>query len=895
MSEPQIEQWLDDGGLVVTASERTARALLLSYHQARRAQGMTAWAAPRIEHWQQFLRGLWRTLARDSRMLLEPLQEQSLWATVASTEGQLATTLDASRARLGSLAMDAHSLLCAYAPKYLEARVRASWQKDQASFSNWLTAFDEECRDGQLLSVARLPLELLRILEEAGKFASPSRPPLLLVGFDRIQPSQRQLLDAWGEWREATLPPPAAQTSFIAATDEKTELAACALWCRKQLDAKPDARLIVVAQNLSRNRGQVERAFLRHLGPSAASLFEFSLGVELSRTSLARSAQLLLHWLTQSLEEHELDWLLASAHLAADAAEQTTLQRRMKRLRERGLQRTVWPLDAFATQPLSAPVPTAWFERLSAARVLLAAQNGAAQSPLAWAELTPRLLEAAGWPGGRPLSSAEFQIHRRFLEALDACASLGFAARKTTWSGFLSLLGRVLDETVYAPESADAPILIAGPAETAGLSADAVWFLGASEDAWPAAGSTHPFLPLELQREAGMPHAHPRLDWELAQAITTRLLASTDVLCFSYSHQREDVEAQPSRLALQFAGKPVRLPAELQPPAHPSPQTVPFDDLSRVPFPPGSAPGGADLLTNQSLCPFRAFATARLGARDWEPAEPGLSASQRGTLLHAVLHSVWGGPPHGIRTHRELLAIEDRAAFVRRHVELVFERNLPAGARERMPRRYLALEQQRLASLVREWLEFETRRVSFTVAATELKASPAIAGLALRLRLDRIDLLNDGSLLVVDYKSGDVSPKLWELPRPEDVQLPLYAGFGLVPGEELGGLVFAKVRAGEAAFAGRVGNAIGTVKADISPRSDMAKRPLSLEMLLDWRDAIEGLARDFVAGAAQADPREYPATCERCALPGLCRIREFPPQSIDEADDSDSSTEAGDE
>jgi len=65
-------------------------------------------------------------------------------------------------------------------------------------------------------------------------------------------------------------------------------------------------------------------------------------------------------------------------------------------------------------------------------------------------------------------------------------------------------------------------IQITGPAESAGLSAHAVWFLGANEDAWPAAGSTHPLLPIEVQREAAMPHASPQLDWELAGAITNR-------------------------------------------------------------------------------------------------------------------------------------------------------------------------------------------------------------------------------------------------------------------------------------------------------------------------------------------------------------------------------------
>ena len=115
-----------------------------------------------------------------------------------------------------------------------------------------------------------------------------------------------------------------------------------------------------------------------------------------------------------------------------------------------------------------------------------------------------------------------------------------------------------------------------------------------------------------------------------------------------------------------------------------------------------------------------------------------------------------------------------------------------------MPRRYLELEELRLTGLVSEWLEYEASRVDLKLSETEAGRSVQLAGLDFDLRLDRIDRLNDGSLLVIDYKSGDVSPKSWDLPRPDDVQLPLYAGFALEREEEiLGGLVFAKVRAGE--------------------------------------------------------------------------------------------------
>lgn len=872
--DPEIAAALDAGSWLITASERTARELTLSYSRLQTRRGRAGWLAPTILPWQQFLLRLWRDFATASPcVLLTSLTEQSLWATCAGSETELATTLEASRQRLGKLALDAHALLALYAPEALDPRARADWQRDQAAFSRWLETFDHECRTHQLLSTSRLPLELLPLLAQP----DAARPPLLLAGFDRIQPVQRRLFDAWGPWRQLPLAEATAQRAFYSATDENSELTACALWCRSQLERDPEARLILLTHNQERKRGQIERALRAQIGPA----FEFSLGMPLDKTALIRSARLLLGWLTQPIDEQALDTLIVHGYTTETAEEQSALLRRMSHLRLRGRGRPSWTLDAFLSARCDAPAPPAWAERLRAARSLLETRPSPSQSPLDWAELLPRLLAAAGWPGGRPLTSAEFQLHDRFEEALETCASFGLLLHPVGWKAFLALLDHALAETLFTAESHSAPVLIAGPAETAGLAADGIWFLGATEDAWPATGVTHPFLPLALQRDHHMPHAHPSIDWELAETMSRRLLASSSQLVFSYPRQLDGAEAHPSRLALRFAGAPKPLPGELLSPPAPASLALTVEDRSRIPYPPGSAPGGSNLITNQSTCPFRAFATARLGARSWEPAEAGLTAAQRGSLLHAVLHSIWSGPPEGLRTHADLIALSDRTAFVRRHVERVFDPSLPDGARSRMPHRYLDLEQERLISLVGEWLAFEAARVPFTVQSTELETETSIESLALRLRLDRIDRLSDGTLLILDYKSGDLLPKLWETPRPEDAQLPLYAAFGQIDGE-LGGLVFAKLRAGEPEFAGRVARAAETLLPTLKASSALLKQPFTVEMLLDWRDAIAALARAFIEGQAQVDPRDYPSTCSNCELASLCRIRDFPPLSESE-------------
>jgi len=882
----EIDDWLRAGGQVVTASDRAARALAAGFHRRRQAEGLSAWPAPRILDWKSFLREAWEARAADPRLLLNPTQEQALWTEIVGEERTLATLLEGPRQRLAALAMEAHELLCSYSPQSLSRTARSAWQQDAAAFSGWLAAFDEACRAGNLLSPSRLPLELIPLLS-----TDPARrSPLLLAGFDRILPAQRSFFNAWGEWREAAQPEPAGEVHFYEVADAQAELTACALWCNRQLAANSDAHLLVVAQSASLRRGEIERAFARPTGARAA--FEFSLGVPLGQVALARAAQLALRWLDGSLAEPELDWLLSTGHAAASAQESAALQSYMRRLRSYSLERTRWSLRAFLAERCAAELlPPAWVERISAAQRLLAGFSRRPQSPLDWAELIPRLLDELHFATARPLLSAEFQALRRWQQAVESCGSLGFDGRRVSWRDFLAQLARALDETLFAPESRNAPILIAGPAESAGLAADAVWFLGADEDAWPTNGAAHPLLPIEIQRTAGMPYATANLDWELAEAITRRLLSSAPEVNFSYAKQNAAAEARPSRLIVQLAGPPRELPPGLRAPASPAPLTVPFEDYSRIPFPPGKVAGGASVLTAQSQCPFQAFATARLEAKDWKPAEAGLTASQRGSLLHAVLHAIWAGPPEGIRTHAELVSLSDREAFVSAHVQRTLARELRPHLREQMPRRYLELEALRLTRLVTEWLEYEAARISFEVAATEDKRTIHLNGLTFDLRLDRLDRLVDETLLVIDYKSGNVSPSAWNLPRPEDVQLPLYAGFALKEGELLGGLAFAKVRPGKLEFAGRIGDSVATLFSGLKGSNPLVKNPFTAEQLLDWRDCIEQLSKDFIAGRAEVDPRDAPKTCQRCGLQTLCRIQENSVQSADEDEGEEGSDE----
>lgn len=855
---------------MVASSDRAARAILAAYHRARRGEGLSAWPAPDVLSWSTFLQSEWQKRSNDSRLLLNPLQEESIWAEIIQASGHSAALLSGPLHRMASLAIEAHSLLCDYAPRLLESSARRGWQQDAAAFSRWLEEFERRCHANQLISISHIARELTALLRADAE----SRQPLLLAGFDRSTFTQQNLFDAWGKYTHVVPSTPASILHHYAARDPQSELAACTRWCRHQLESNPHAHILVLTQEIQQRRGEFERAFLREALP-----FEFSLGVPLSSVGITRSAYLLLQWLDGSLLEHEIDWLFSTDPIGS-TQETASLQAHHRALRRRGLERTQWTLDAFLRQ-LKTPsfLPASWIQRITASQLELHSVARQQKSPHHWAELIPQLLETAGWPGPRTHASIEFQAMQRWQHTVELCASLGFDGRQITWQQFLTELRNALESTLFSPESEDVPVFITSLAESAGLYADAIWVLGVDEDSWPAPGSLHPLLPPAIQREAKMPHAAPQIDHNLAQTITRRIIHSASVSYFSHARQRDGVEKRASSVIAQIVGEALQLPQNLTVTHSQTPLIMSFTDHSLIPLHYSTAEdetvlGGSTVLTTQSQCPFKAFATTRLNAQRWRAAEMGLTPYVRGQLLHAALHAIWGGPPNGIRTVQELQSISDLISFVASHTQRILAALLPASAREQMPPRYLELEEQRLTHLVTEWLNYEVARLPFTVQETEAETAVTIAGLTLHLRLDRIDKLNDGTLLVIDYKTGPVSPSEWEMPRPEDVQLPLYACFALPLESELGGLTFAKIRPSECAFSGSVGDPASTLFPNLRSTSPLVKNALTAEKLIAWREYIEQLVRAFLTGRADVDPRDPQETCQQCGLHTLCRIHE---------------------
>ena len=884
---------LERSGTVVTGNARAARELVRRFSEARRLEGSSAWLTPEIFDWESWLARLWQQhlmAAPEAPLLLTPLQERLLWKRIVDRTAPK-TAEDNTIESIAILAADAYELLCDYRR---HGELRASWKSfgttDQEIFRNWAARFDRQAAQNGWMSRSALP-ELLADSFRKGV----SRPPaeLLLIGFDRLTPAQETLLQSCVDagCRRVMLIEKVLNADpprLVEAKDIQDELFSCAWWSRRILEQKPESRVGVIARITDELRGDIDRTFRAVLPPESWQIgspvtvpYELSLGEPISAIPLIRAALVLLRWITTPLDQAAASWLLMSGFFAASSDHALESAKLDATVRKRGKMPPQVSIEWFLKQYAEKRELIAGFDqaRLAAQRSNIASNR---QSFSEWVDLARNLLRKAAWPGARPLNSFEFQARRRWERMLDEVAMLSFDGSRIDYGEFVTVLDRMSAETIFAPESRNAPIQIMGVLESAGQEFDAVWFLGADDRQWPSTARPNPLIPIQVQREAAMPHASLEADWMLAKQVTGRIAACAPSAAFSYAAQNNEGQVRPSTLLAGLCGgearfvRAVDLRAELgiaKQSRHKA-QTVQVQDNSAIPWPPEKSAGGIDVLKMQSACPFQAFAAYRLGAKELDSAERGLTPLDRGNILHKVLEGIWSekaGEDMRLHTRDDLLnaqASHKLETIVTHHVDEVFAQFQAARQQTGWSTAFYSLEKQRLKSLLLRWFETEAKRTPFAVEVCEKKIeSVDISGVKLNLRVDRIDSTSGGGRVLIDYKTSTVTPAKWRGSRPDEPQLPIYSIYGDV--EDLRGVFFAQIRADELTFAGHADES-----SPILAGSQSRSGPFTEAMRDEWEETLRALAEQFASGVASVDPKRYPQTCKYCALPGLCRVAE---------------------
>jgi probable DNA repair protein len=874
-----------EGALILTANKRLARHLGRLYDQRMQSEGRQSWQTPAIlsaEDWQA------RSLSTldDGWRVLPAAAARRLWEEVVEADaaeyglGLLQVSASARRGR------EAHELLAEYRADCSAYPLT----DDHRAFLRWRDRFRAACTSGDWLDPAE-NTDFLTAALTTGRLKTPAK--LLLVGYDELPPSLQRLSAAAArsgcDVREVPiLTAPVGQLLRVDARDAADEVRQAARWARRLLEAGEE-RIGVIAPDLAAYQPLLERIFREEIDPQSPlsfsnddCSFNLTLGSPLAQSGpVATALEIISAGPRLTLEA--ASFLLRTPYLGG--AESEGDRRSLFELNLRTLRSDTFSLTVLGEMALGREVRGGGWNSIrikTMAGIFTSLASGlqerARLMPGDWAARFSSLLEQVGWPGERPLDSHDFQVIGAWREKLltQFCV-LDAVCRPLSRSEAVALLRRMAGEEVFQPKTPDSGLQVCGILEAGGLAFDHLWVLGLHEEAWPAPARPNPFLPIPLQSKYAMPHADPAREAVFARRLMERLQAAAPSVVFSHPLQQGDCALRPSPLisGLPLAEVPLAPShAPHQAFMHLTQAVESLADSRGTALEENEvARGGTAILKDQALCPFRAFAHHRLGVSALEKPSPGIDPAARGTLVHTVLEKFW----EMTKSHSALCALTEDALRERVLVcvNKAIDSLLQAKGRH-LPQALVDIERDRLQRLTEEWLsQVEMARTPFICVECEKIHEESFGGLNFRCKIDRVDALDDGSRVIIDYKTGrvDLDDLLGE--RLLEPQLPIY---GIGEGEaQLAAVAFASLRRGECALKGVARDDGVLPKTAAFVESKLAEKHGIAgweELLSCWRRRLEALGQDFASGVATVDPVDAQKACRTCDLASLCRISE---------------------
>jgi len=892
----------NNSNLILCATPRLARALRQSEWHKHQSVNTHVWNPTPI----QPLSSWWSTLlqeavlsgqaAPEDAMLkeLSALQESLLWEQVIHhhlSHNQQDSVFN--EAGLAQSAIEANRFIIEWNISLTDD----DYTVESLAFNVWRDAFQKRCREHHALESVRFRIKVLELLKQ-GACQLPEK--IFFAGYERKTPHIQTLIETLQQRgvHVADLPLRTQQASAISSLvldDQQHECRMAVAWAKQQLSQSPNKKIAIVVPELNSLREKLLTLLDEVLLPYTLRLdaveqdrpYDISLGVPLASVPIIATA---LHIISCAVYAHRLTQTEIARLLHNPYFSDTqVMDERAK-------------LDAQIRENLALSVtPKAlysWIAELKRPRLENTLEHFQAlwrfdlsgrHLPSVWSGKLRECLHQVSWAQGRALTSHEFQAHKKFMQQLDSLIDLDGILGKVDSPEILSRLMQICRQDIFQAEAPkDIRLQVMGMLEGVATPIDAIWVMGMNDHIWPPMPRPNPFIPAELQRKAASPNADSHVQTAFAQQIQQRLLHSAEQVIFSYAKQDGDKILRISPLIkdvpeqADFDLKPANTLAE-------SWLTL-FDDKARAEYwqwledsyapaiPEDSeVSGGTGLLKAQAICPAWAFYQYRLYANALADPVNGLDSMQRGELVHQVLQYFWDGKDSSALQAMSEQTMQSTLQAIAGRVMQAFSQQHGAS----YPQAFIALEQQRLVNLVSYWLrEVELKREhDFTVLAVEEERKQQLQHLRIRIKMDRVDRLSDGRLILIDYKTGkQIDIKNWAKPRIHDPQLPFYCACVLQQAD-VAAVLFGKVWFDNPSFYGISQDNLFNSGVQMIGNAKRQKAFLP-EAFPDWdsvhkhwRDSMNQMASEIAEGLAivrfeQEDDLKY------CEVKPLLRLAE---------------------
>jgi ATP-dependent helicase/nuclease subunit B len=844
---PGLMAALAEGATIVLPTSTLASVAVAQFNQHQLSQGNQSWQRPQIQSQDAWLTTCWqqaRFASPNLPSLLSPSQERELWRQVIEADRPDLFDIGA----MASMAQRAARILA----EYQIPTEGSEWREhqDAARFLRWQHEIQRQLKTNNWITRAGLWRHLPGFIAKG----EVRTDPVAFAALHFISPALKTLGRAMGDSGKmfgnafSLTPAPAPVRAFDDLAHE-TEHAARAI--RLLIDDRPASSIGILLADPAKHLPDLIRTLeaVFYPTPKADRGDIHAPGTMLLSHPVVANALLLLELAQPRIHHADAGAIFRSPFIESAAEE-----RSVRALADASLHRAR-EIDFTLTdlQRACRNCPKL-HQILRQIETLILKFRPAMRLP-DWSAAFSDILEKAKWPAIANISESEQRSIDQWQRALSELASLGLVAPPVSLHQALahvrSLLSRPVDIGDWS-----SPIQIFDAAASEGIQFDHTFILNACDDAWPTRVPLSPLIPYNLQRLHNVPYATAESTNEERARQTEWLFQSARNINVSHTGTLSPL----FRPHVQVASDPPPLwsgltAAQSYPPA----QLHSQDDSHAPPLvQSGDLRGGSSIIKAQSLCPFKAFAEYRLNARSDNDACFGFDALDRGNFVHKALELVW----KELKTQANLKALSEdelQTLIAECIAQAVFDdgsgpiRSLTTDA-----------ERQRLTNVILDWLNVERSRPQpFTVEYLEEKREVDIAGLKLSLRVDRIDRLRNGSIVLIDYKSGAQTKEKLKGDRPKEPQLLVYAA---AINEPVEGLFFAEVKNRGARA---VGHGVG---------KHFQNQVAAMDQKGKWDDfldkaaaSVQNLATEFKEGEAAVNPQN--SACEYCDIKPICRIK----------------------
>lgn len=904
----KIRSQLENGTLILTPNHRISSAILDSYSQTLTSN---SWKTPAVKAIDIWIKQQWRLLANlgiapcCEFQILENTEELLIWSAVIEQSLQNhpllnpdETAAQASRAYQDLRQWSLDESTCNL-QRYLTI-------PDVAVFAHWQKKFQQQCSDHQFVSLVDATKVLIQLFNSAA-IKLPAQ--LVLVNFYQPPPLYQSLFEALrGRTELSTFHGDKHTESKTKIRyefpDAQSEINFCANWIEKTIAQHPNCHIGIISNQDNAGKLELERRYRDLRSPeSLISLngepppFNYSTtNKKLIDLGFINDAFLVLNLNSEQQNSEDVCRLLQSPFLLAHEEE---IEARLQ-------------MELFMRRHMSTQCSGSDLSRLMNSQHKLYFSPQLAQAMLRsrtdfraiketntareWGKLFQQQLTNFGWPGKNlsPQEHSQLKEWELLLEQFSHASKILGKLRFPAALAKLRSLCQQKSENRFS--NSNKQISICSPAEATGLNFTHTYFLACDDQSWPGPARPSPFLPHILQRDLQLPHSNSELQYQLCcEQFTIVCNSTSDSIIASHYNSDGDQALRASSLILGFPAGTIdeetvnsEIPgvnrygaAVLATTSGSSNALLSTSDKQPVALKDLELPtGGHSIITNQSNCPFKAFATHRLHAQPLEEFRNGLSSMARGIAMHTALETLYSS----INSSKQLKALSEQQQqqllqdASKQAIDYLSNRHA-----EIMTPRFKEIEQQRIQALLLAFLQKEIERADFTVIAREQKqhwqlpATEATGALQLNLQIDRIDQLEDGSLALIDYKTGKhgYSNRDWLQDRPEDMQLPVYYCASTAAEEaDISAISIAHVNVEKVDYSG-ISRGDGFHKS-IKPFNADGKLDIDWPQLTSsWQQKVTMLATEFANGNARVAPTDIIKSCQYCGLHSLCRIREL--------------------